>query len=168
MKSTLTPTTQNPRSLSVTRETDWPLYSLQRAMNHIFQDFFSDGESFYSPAIFSEELSKFTPRVDLSETDKEYTVKAELPGINQNDIDISISRDMLTLRGEKKQEKEENVKGYHRMERSYGSFCRTIALPTEIETDKAEATFKNGVLNIKLPKTKEAQQESKKLTIKAG
>lgn len=168
MKSTLAPTTQNPRSLSILHEGDLPLYSLQRAVNHIFQDFFHGGETLFSPAIFNEEMGKFTPRVDLSETDKEYDVKAELPGMNQNDIDISISKDMLTIRGEKKQEKEENVKGYYRMERSYGSFCRTIALPTEIETDKAEAAFKNGVLNVKLPKTKTAQQESKKLTIKAG
>lgn len=166
MKSTITPINKE-RSLPLLSDTEWPLYSLQRAVNHIFQDFFRNGETM-SPALVSEQLEKFAPKIDLSETEKEYMVKAELPGMNQNDIDISISKDMLTIRGEKKQEKEENVKGYYRMERSYGSFCRSIALPTEIEMDKADASFKNGVLNVSLPKTKQAQQESKKLTVKAG
>ncbi len=168
MKTTLTSTGQNPRSLPLSRETDWPLYSLHQAVNHIFHDFFRHGDLSLPSVIFSEDMDKFTPRVNLSETEKEYLVSAELPGMNQNDIDVSISRDMLIVRGEKKEEKEENVKGHYRKERSYGSFYRTIALPTEIETDKAEAIYKNGVLSITLPKTKETQQGSKKLSVKAG
>lgn len=168
MKTTLTSTGQNPRTLPITRETDWPLYSLQHAVNHIFHDFFRNGETFLQPGIFTESELRFTPKVNLSETEKEYLVSAELPGMTQNDIDISISKDMLTIKGEKKEEKEENIKGHYRRECSYGSFYRTIALPTEIETEKAAATYKNGVLAITLPKSTAAKSESKKLTVKAG
>ena len=125
-------------------------------------------EPFSYPSIFSEELGKFNPKVDFSETEKEYLVSAELPGMSLNDIDVSIARGMLIIKGEKKEEKEEEVKGQYRMERSYGGFYRTMALPTEIDSEKAEAKFKNGVLCIKLPKSKELQEAVKRLSVKAG
>jgi HSP20 family protein len=102
----------------------------------------------------------------VSETDKEIKVSAELPGMDDKDIDVSLTRDALTIKGEKKEEKEDKGKDYYKMERSYGSFTRSIPLPVEVDTDKVQATFKKGVLEITLPKTAKAIQETKKIPIK--
>lgn len=92
------------------------------------------------------------PTLDISETDTELTIKADLPGLDQQDIDVSLSGDTLTIRGQKAQEHEEADKTHHLIERSYGSFSRSIRLPTAVQSDKVEATYKKGVLNIVLPK----------------
>lgn len=101
------------------------------------------------------------PPVDLSETKELLTVKIELPGLEKKDIDLSVDNGLLTIKGEKKEEKEETDKHFHRIERSYGSFARTIALPVDVKEDKVDATFKDGILTVTLPKTKE---ELKKVT----
>jgi HSP20 family protein len=103
----------------------------------------------------------------VSETDKEIKVSAELPGMDEKDIDVSLTRDSLTIKGEKKQETEDKGEDYYRMERSYGSFTRSIPLPIEVDTDKVQATFKKGVLEITLPKTARAIQETRKIPVKA-
>lgn len=92
------------------------------------------------------------PRVDVVEDDGSITVKAELPGIEKKDIDIALEDDVLTIRGEKKQETEETGKHYHRVERSYGTFYRSLRLPAEVEREKIEAACKDGILSITLPK----------------
>jgi len=89
----------------------------------------------------------------VSETDEALTVKAELPGIAEKDIDISISDGILTIKGEKKHEKEEEKACYHTVERRYGSFSRTMRLPTDVDSEKVDATFKDGVLRLALPKS---------------
>ena len=99
--------------------------------------------------------------------DLEIKVSAELPGMDEKDIDVSLTRDTLTIKGEKKEEKEDTGKDYYKMERSYGSFTRSIPLPVEVDTDKVQATFKKGVLEITLPKTAKAIQETKKVPVKA-
>lgn len=109
-------------------------------------------EDFGLPALFSEE-TRFVPVFDVSETENELIVKAEVPGMDQKDIDISLSRGMLTIKGEKKQEKEDKTEHYHTVERHYGSFSRTMRLPSEVEADKVDATYKDGVLKITLPKS---------------
>jgi HSP20 family protein len=110
--------------------------------------------------------SALTPRMDVRETDKELRISAELPGLNENEIDVSLSRDMLTISGEKKQECEQNVKGWYRMERSYGAFTRSVSLPCEVDQDSCNASFKNGVLTVSLKKTPQAQASVKSIAIK--
>jgi HSP20 family protein len=95
------------------------------------------------------------PEVDVAETSKEVIVSAELPGIDPQNINISLRGNCLSISGERDHEHEEKDEVMHRIERSYGSFCRIIQLPSEVDVDKAEANYKDGVLNIKLPKTKE-------------
>jgi HSP20 family protein len=93
-------------------------------------------------------------------------VKAEVPGLEPKDIDISLTGGVLTIKGEKKQEKEEKDENYHRIERSYGTFTRSVRVPQEVQSDKIEATYKNGVLKITLPKSEEAKK--KEIKIKVG
>jgi HSP20 family protein len=94
----------------------------------------------------------WNPKLDLLESDDKITVKAELPGIEPKDIDIFIDRDMLVIKGEKKHEKEESGKRYHRVERSFGSFYRAVRLPGEVDREKIDAKYTNGIVDITLPK----------------
>jgi HSP20 family protein len=104
------------------------------------------------------------PVVDVSESENDITVKAEIPGIDPKDVDISITGDTLTLKGEKKEEKENTGKSYHRVESSYGSFKRVITLPASVDVDKVTAEGKNGILEITLPKKEESK--AKKINVK--
>ena len=113
-------------------------------------------------------MRSFTPRVDISESDKEFQVTAELPGMDEKNLDISLANSVLTLKGEKKEEKEDKRKDYYRMERSYGMFSRTIPLPEGVDLEKVEASFREGVLTVTLPKMVEAQKERKRIPIKAA
>jgi HSP20 family protein len=92
-------------------------------------------------------------------------VKAEVPGLEPKDIDISLSDGLLTIKGEKKQEREEKEENYHLVERSYGSFARSIRLPNEVQSDKIDASYKNGVLKIVLPKSEEAKKKEIKIKV---
>ena len=109
-----------------------------------------------------------TPAIDMSEDEKAYKISAELPGIDAKDIDVSVSGDMLVLKGEKRQEKEETDKNYHFSERSYGSFQRAFELPASVDRNKVAADFSKGVLTITLPKTAEAQKPAKKIEVKSS
>ena len=109
-----------------------------------------------------------TPKVDVKEEDREIIVSAELPGMDQKDIDVTVTNDSVRISGEKKHEKEEEEKGFYRHETFCGSFDRVIDLPAEVEEDKAEAEFSKGVLTIKLPKSEEAQAKHKKIKIKSA
>jgi HSP20 family protein len=111
-------------------------------------------------------LGSFTPAINVAESDRDYKVTAELPGMDEQDIELSLHRDHLTIKGEKKQEHEEKGNGYHRVERSYGSFQRTVPLPQEVDADKVEANFQKGVLTITLPKLPEVQSGAKRIAIK--
>ena len=113
-----------------------------------------------------ETWSGFAPQVDVTETEKDMKVCAEIPGVEAKDIDVSVEDGMLRIRGEKKYEREENEKGQYRMERSYGSFERAIPLPVEVDEAKAKAEFKNGVLRLTLPKRPGAQSRRKKIPVK--
>jgi len=99
----------------------------------------------------------WSPLVDISETDDKIKVTAEVPGMKKDDIKISIQDNVLTLKGEKKQEKEEKDKNSHRVERAYGAFERSFSLPASVQTDKVKASYKEGVLTISLPKPEEAK-----------
>ena len=104
----------------------------------------------------------------MSEDDKAYKITAELPGVEPKDVEVSLSGDMLVFKGEKQQEKEEKAKNYYLSERSYGSFQRAFQLPDGVDRDKVSADFSKGVLTITLPKTAEAQKQSKKIEVKAA
>ncbi len=140
-----------------------PFFSFRQEMDRLVEDFFGRFET--QP--FARRAETFTPHMDVVDSEKEIKVSAELPGMDEKDIDVSITREALTIRGEKKEEKEEQGKDYYRSERSFGSFTRTIALPVDIETEKATASFKKGVLTVRLPKSKQTIEETKKITIKA-
>jgi HSP20 family protein len=144
------PVRQNAVSRSLT--------SLNNDMNRLFQNFFN-----HEPWI--EEYEAF-PAVDIIENHKSFKIKAELPGINPEDVEISVTDGFLTLKGHIKEETEEKDQNYLRRETCFGAFQRTIALPDTANCDKSEATFKNGVLRIEVPKKAEAVQKPKKLEIK--
>lgn len=152
------------KDMPVKREEDNnPFAVLQQEMNSLFDNFF---RGFDTEPLFRGKTGGFTPQIDVSENDKEIRVSAELPGMDEKDIDVSINRDSLTIRGEKKEEKEDKGKDYYRMERSFGSFTRTVPLPVEVDIDKVDAKFKKGVLTVTLPKTAKALEETKKISVK--
>ena len=153
-----------------------PLEALHGEINRLFETF--GGGSWRLPfgrRAFELDLSwpggmswGVAPAVDVSEKDKQYDITAELPGLTEKDIEVKTSNGVLTIKGEKKEEKEEKKKDYHLSERRYGSFQRSFTVPDGVDTDKIEANFKNGVLTVTLPKTPEAQKQEKHIAIKKG
>ncbi len=140
------------------------LDSLQHEMTRVFDRFthgFGQGELSKQ----SEWWGSSFPAMDLAETDNEILVTAELPGIDEKDLDISLRGNNLIIRGEKKAEHEEKGEHYYHKESSYGSFHRAVPLPMEVDEDKIEATYKKGILKIKLPKSAEAQKNRTKIAI---
>ena len=107
----------------------------------------------------------WAPNVDIFETDNELVLKADIPGVDQKDIDIRIENGTLSIKGERKFEKEENNKGFHRMERSYGSFVRYFTLPETVDTEHVKAEYNNGVLNLTLPKKEIAKPRAIKVQV---
>ena len=105
-------------------------------------------------------VADWTPSVDIAETQGEYLIKAEIPDVKKEDVKVTVEDGVLTIQGERKQEKEEKGIKYHRIERSYGSFARTFSLPDVIEADKVKAEFKDGVLNLHLPKSEKAKPKA--------
>lgn len=135
------------------------LSSLQDEIGQLISGFMNDG--------FSGLKSDFAfPAVDVIENDKDFKVKVELAGMNPEDVDVSVVEGFLTIKGEKKDQKEEKSDNYLRRESSYGSFKRIISLPDTANCEKAEATFKNGMVHISIPKKAEALQKPKKIEIK--
>lgn len=144
-----------------------PLASLRREMDDLFENWTKD---FGVPQNIWTGSGAW-PRVNISETDKELRVTAELPGVEQKDIDITLTGGDLVIKGEKKSEsdekKDDKGRSYQRVERSFGLFERRMTLPFEVETSKIDATFKDGVLTLVLPKPAEAQKASRKIEIKS-
>jgi HSP20 family protein len=141
--------------------TAWPsgLFGLQREMNNMFDSFFRGSQD------EDTSLSAWAPAVDIAEHDDAYTVKMELPGVNKDEVKITLESNILTIRGEKKHEKDTKKENYHRIERIYGSFERSFTLPTTVKSDKIDAAYNNGVLQITLPKAEEAKP--KQIEVKA-
>jgi HSP20 family protein len=140
--------------------------------SHDLLDFSSGFRTFQDAVnrMLSEPRSQrpWTPAVDILETDNELVVKADLPDVDMQDIHVEIENGTLTLRGERKFEKEERDTGYHRIERSYGSFARYFSLPDTVEPDKVKADYKNGVLTVTLPKKEIAKPRSIKVQVDAN
>ena len=125
--------------------------ALREEMERVFDRFFEPRWDEFEMA------GAWAPKLDFSETKDAFMVKAEIPGVEQKDLSVSLQDQMLTIKGEKHKEKEEKDEKYHRVERSWGGFTRTIALPAGVDTEKLNATFKDGVLMVRLPKTPAAK-----------
>jgi HSP20 family protein len=137
------------------------MVSLREAMDRLFE------ESFVRPRNWPATAEGVaTLALDVLETQDEITVKASIPGMKPEDIDISVTGDTLTIKGETQEEKEEKDGNYHLRERRYGAFQRSVVLPTLVNADKAEAEFKNGVLTLTLPKVEEVKPKSIKVKAK--
>ncbi len=144
--------------------TTWkPLRELDRMRSDmdLLLDAFLEGR----PVRRFDEMKGWLPSIDVSETKNDIVVKAELPGMDPKDIDISLSDGSLVLKGEKKHEKEEKEENYHFVERSYGSFVRSVHLPAEVKHDKISASYKNGVLKVVLPKSEESKKKEIKVKV---
>ena len=147
-----------------------PFEALQHGIDRLFEDF-RRGSAFDAlPAFFgkADVFDVRLPRVDVAETDDEVQVSADLPGMDEKDVEVTISNHSLTIRGEKSTEKEEKKKNYHVKERAYGSVQRVITLPEGANADKAKAVFKKGVLTVTMPKTAEAKGGARKIAIQAA
>ena len=140
-----------------------PFSALRREMDRLVDSF---GREFGWPA--AGQPGAMAPSIDVSETDSEIKVEAELPGVDQKDVEVVVADNLLTIKGEKRAEKEERKKDYHLIERSYGGFARSITLPFAAEPDKAKASFKNGVLTVTLPKPPEMKAKAKKIAIQGA
>jgi HSP20 family protein len=165
----LIPWKKGENEVSIRRRQDEDtLLDLRSQMNRLFDEFFE--RPFGLNPFFEETglMGDFASRLDISETEKEVTVSVELPGMEPEDIHITIDRNVLTINGEKRAEKEEKGKRHYRIERSYGSFHRSIPLPDGVDEDKIDATFKRGVLKVALPKTHATQDHRKRITINSG
>jgi HSP20 family protein len=145
------------------------MLSLQDEINRMFDDMW---RGFGTPAALSANwrgplAPSFAawPAVDVKDSDKDVEVSFELPGLSEKDVELILENDTLTVKGEKQEEKSDKTTGYS--ERSYGAFERSVALPPGLLTDKAEAAFKNGVLTVSIPKSKETQTQAKRIPIKA-
>jgi HSP20 family protein len=163
-KRNLVPSIWNKGNLPARRGEERPFFTLQHEMNRIFDDFFR-GWDVTPFGTAKSGFGFFQPSIDVKESDTEIIVQAELPGLEEKDIEVLLSNDALTVKGEKKEEKEEKGKTYYHMERTYGAFHRVIPLPGGINQKKVEAQFKNGVLSITLQKTEQAKARGKKISI---
>ena len=130
-------------------------------VDRLFDEFFT-----HTPFGSPFRSRNWMPAVDISENEKEIVVHAEIPGMEAKDIDISINGRILTLKGERKQEKEKKERNYHRIERSYGTFYRSFELPADVDEAKVKAVYKDGILALNIPKTKE--QSVKKIEVKTS
>jgi HSP20 family protein len=150
-----------------------PFREFQREMDRMFDRFwrgfgFPAFQRFAEPEAFlSADSALAGPAIDLAEDDQAFHLKAELPGLSEKDVNVTVSGDMMTIAGEKREEREEKEKNFHWSERRFGSFQRMVRLPQHVDRDKIEASFKNGVLSITMPKTPEAVQQQKKIEVKA-
>ena len=150
----------------VRTDDEHPMADLQRQMNALFENFWRGADRPF--AGLDLPLGEGMPRTDVVETDNGVEISIELPGMEQKDVEVSLTGDSLTIRGEKKIEKQEDKKGYYVSERSYGSVYRSIPLPPGVDADKADATFKNGVLTVRLPQTAEAKEKVKRVEVKSA
>jgi HSP20 family protein len=155
---------------------EWqPFEVLRNQVDRLFHDFQSGflQNPFFRPlpdieSFWRRDLGfNVTPAIDIVEKDKAFEVTAELPGLDAKDIDIQLANGMLTIKGEKHEEKEEKTKDRYVSERRYGSFRRTLQVPGSVDAEKIEASYKSGVLTVTLPKSPEAQKKEKTIPVNA-
>jgi HSP20 family protein len=142
-----------------------PFTAMRAEMDRVFDSFFGRGFRRFPVPSRPDESGAVMPSIDVCETETELVVEAELPGMDEKDVSVTLSSGVLTLKGEKKSEREEKKDDYHLMERSYGSFQRSFQLAETIDADKVTATFDKGVLKVTLPKRPEAVKAEKRIPI---
>lgn len=140
-----------------------PFDSLHREMDRMMGDFLGG----WDKAVPSTGAG-LTPKLDIAETETAYEVTADLPGVEEKDVEVAVADGVLSIKGERRSEKEDKKKNFHRIERSFGRFERAIALPADVEEDRIDASFKKGVLKVTLPKSAKAVASVKKIDVKAG
>jgi HSP20 family protein len=140
-----------------------PFVTFRREMDRMFEDFFGGGALRHAHAGWQA----LTPAVDIDETDQQMVITAELPGVSDKDVEVSLAGDILTIKGEKKAEREEKNGDATYMERRFGSFSRSVRLPFEVKDEKIDAKFKDGVLTIHLPKPAELQRAVRRIEVKS-
>lgn len=161
-EKSLLPTTRfRPSFLTGNGEIE-PFRSFHREIDRLFDEF---SRELHWPRLFREGEGAM-PQIDVSETDEGLTVTAELPGMDEKDIEVDLTNNVLTFKGEKKVEKEEKKADYHVRERSYGAFSRSVQVPFEVDADKVDASFTKGILTITLPRPPQAKRKTKKITVK--
>ena len=180
-KRTIKRKSKAEKSIAKTGEIMTPLATLREEVDNLFERFSEDWPSL--PRLFGRRWSyplaefergfklprlEINPRVDVSESDNAYDITMELPGMSDKDIELTLSDDSLTVKGEKKVEREEKKKNYHVSERSYGSFQRTFRVPSGVDQSKVDASYSKGVLNISLPKTEVAKKSKRSIKVKAA
>lgn len=167
------PVKRDPTPAVVGRGPWNPLESLRREMDQALENFglrswpLALTRPMFQTDFFRDRSWNIAPAVDVTEKDKEFEITAELPGLDEKDVEVKLANGNLTIKGEKKEEKEEREKDYYLSERRYGSFVRSFPVPEGVSADKIEASFAKGVLTVKLPKTAAAQAE-KKIPVKAA
>ncbi len=161
----LIPWKKNENSLAVRRREMDPFIQMRREIDQMFNGMLGDWTGPMN--LLDRRLGSWMPHVDVNETAKEIRVTAELPGMEEKDLEVSLVEGALTIKGEKSEEHEEEKGDVHRSERQYGMFERTIPLPSEVDVDKVKASFKKGVLKISLPKTKEAQSNRRVIPVQS-
>jgi HSP20 family protein len=149
------------------RDVEHPFLALQREMDRLFEEFW---RGFDMPMLGRGDRGAglMSPRIDVREDGKSIVVTAELPGMDENDIQVTVSDSALVIEGEKKSDVEESERGYRYAERSFGSFRRVVPIDVAVMGDKVEASFRNGVLTVVLPKTPEAESKFRKIKVKGG
>ncbi len=173
--------TKARKSIAKKGEIMTPLATLREEVDNLFDRFSEDwpnlprlfGRGWTYPVADIERRFSFpklevTPRVDVSESDNSYVIAMELPGMTEKDIEVTLSDDSLTVKGEKKIEREDKKKNYHVSERSYGSFQRTFRVPSGVDYNKVDANYSKGILNISMPKTQVAKKNRRSITVNAA
>jgi HSP20 family protein len=142
-----------------------PFLSLHREVNRLFDDVL---RGYGPPAGTAQGGGNLIPaHMDVSETEEEFRVRAELPGVSEKDVEVTLDDDVLTIRGEKRFERKDEKESYHFVERSYGTFQRSVRLPYAVDPERVRASFENGVLTVTLPKTKQ-QERARRIQVQAG
>ena len=139
-------------NLITTRRPIGNLFNLHNEMGRIFGDLLSSNDT-----DTNTESSSWMPTVDITETENIYEIHAELPGVLENDVNVSVTDNLLTIKGEKRQEEKSEERNIHRVERRYGNFQRSFTLPRQVNTGEIKAEFKDGILTLNIPKVKEAK-----------
>jgi HSP20 family protein len=142
-----------------------PIEDMERWFEEMWRSPFSAFRAPFWVGTRTTELEDFSPSVDMYETDHELVVKCDIPGVKKNDIKLDVTHDLLTISGEKSKEEKVEKANYYRYESTYGKFSRSFQLPEGLDIDKAKAHFENGVLEIKIPKSPEAERMSKPISI---
>jgi len=145
------------------REDAGPFAELHKQMDELFDDW---ARSVRPPVATRREAGLLRPTIDVSETDEAFKVIAELPGVEEQDVDVTVSDDRLTIKAEKRKESEEKGEHFHRVERSYGTFERSMSLPRGVDTDNVNAQMKNGMLTVTIPKTPSMEEHTRKIAVK--